>query len=57
LQQPLILITSSALVVNIDRPWLYAELFNDFEIDIAADAKYDLPSLPLSPRPAQIICD
>jgi len=31
----------SALVVNIDRPWLYAELFNDFEIDIGGDAKYD----------------
>jgi len=30
---------SSALVVNIDRPWLYAELFNDYEIDIADDAK------------------
>lgn len=25
----------SALVVNIDRPWLYAELFNDFELDVA----------------------
>jgi len=30
---------SSTLVVNIDRPWLYAELFNDYEIDIADDAK------------------
>jgi hypothetical protein len=27
------------MVVNIDRPWLYAELFNDYEIDIAVDAK------------------
>lgn len=30
---------SSALVVNIDRPWLYGELLNDFEIDVAQDAK------------------
>ena len=26
---------SSAMVVNIDRPWLYTELFNDFELDVA----------------------
>ncbi|KAK3632228.1 hypothetical protein LTR56_016469 [Elasticomyces elasticus] len=29
----------SAMVVNNDRPWLYAELFDDFEIDIGGDAK------------------
>jgi hypothetical protein len=40
-------VTFSALVVNIDRPWLYAELFNDFEIDIGGDAK-------LSPGPEQL---
>ncbi|KAK3361626.1 hypothetical protein B0T24DRAFT_684657 [Lasiosphaeria ovina] len=34
----------SAMVVNIDRPWLYGELFNDFEIDIGGDAR-------LSPGP------
>ncbi|KAI9866194.1 MAG: hypothetical protein M1813_001755 [Trichoglossum hirsutum] len=28
-------VSFSAMVVNIDRPWLYAELFNDYEIDIA----------------------
>ncbi|KAK4183746.1 hypothetical protein QBC35DRAFT_418305 [Podospora australis] len=30
-------ITFDALVVNIQRPWLYAELFNDFELDVADD--------------------
>ncbi|KAI0534790.1 hypothetical protein GGR58DRAFT_504965 [Xylaria digitata] len=28
-------VTFDALVVNINRPWLYAELFNDFELDVA----------------------
>jgi hypothetical protein len=28
-------VTFDALVVNIGRPWLYAELFNDFELDVA----------------------
>ena len=23
------------MVVNIDRPWLYAELFNDYDLDVA----------------------
>jgi hypothetical protein len=30
---------SSTLVVNIDCLWLYAELFNDFEIGVGGDAK------------------
>lgn len=30
-------ITFSAMVVNIDRPWLYGELFNDFDLDVAND--------------------
>lgn len=37
----------SVMVVNIDRPWLYAELFNDYEIDIASDAR-------LSPGPERL---
>lgn len=28
-------VTFDALVVNVNRPWLYAELFNDFELDVA----------------------
>lgn len=28
-------VSFDALVVNITRPWLYAELFNDFELDVA----------------------
>lgn len=28
---------SSALVVNIGRPWLYGELFNDYELDVSDD--------------------
>ncbi|KAI8955363.1 hypothetical protein F4801DRAFT_574538 [Xylaria longipes] len=28
-------VTFDALVVNIGRPWLYTELFNDFELDVA----------------------
>ncbi|KAK0741578.1 hypothetical protein B0T18DRAFT_307044, partial [Schizothecium vesticola] len=28
-------ITFDALVVNIGRPWLYAEIFSDFELDVA----------------------
>lgn len=28
-------VTFDALVVNVARPWLYAELFNDFELDVA----------------------
>ncbi|KAK0612567.1 hypothetical protein B0T17DRAFT_564881 [Bombardia bombarda] len=30
-------VTFDALVVNIGRPWLYAELFSDFELDVADD--------------------
>ena len=37
-------ISYSALVVNIDRPWLYAELFDDYELDVPTNAK-------LSPGP------
>ncbi|KAK3985320.1 hypothetical protein QBC44DRAFT_405143 [Cladorrhinum sp. PSN332] len=32
-------VTFDALVVNIGRPWLYAELFNDFELDVAKDIR------------------
>ncbi|GAQ05379.1 hypothetical protein ALT_2700 [Aspergillus lentulus] len=28
-------ITFDAIVVNIERPWLYTEIFNDFELDVA----------------------
>lgn len=28
-------VSFSAMVVNIDRPWLYGELFNDFELEVA----------------------
>ena len=35
-------VSFSALVVNIGRPWLYAELFNDFQLDV-------IPGLLLSP--------
>ncbi|KAI1192407.1 hypothetical protein F5X97DRAFT_317457 [Nemania serpens] len=28
-------VSFDALVVNINRPWLYAELFNDYELDVA----------------------
>lgn len=28
-------VTFDALVVNINRPWLYTELFNDYELDVA----------------------
>ena len=31
-------VSFSALLVNIRRSWLYAELFNDFELDTAEDA-------------------
>lgn len=31
-------VSFSALLVNIRRSWLYAELFNDFELDTAQDA-------------------
>ena len=31
-------VSFSALLVNIGRPWLFAELFNDFELDTATDA-------------------
>lgn len=30
-------LTFDALVVNIERPWLYGELFNDYELDVADD--------------------
>ena len=32
-------INFDALVVNVGRPWLYAELFNDFELDVADHIK------------------
>ena len=36
-------ITFDALVVNIGRPWLYAELFNDFELDVPEKFLYLSP--------------
>lgn len=38
----------SAMVVNIKRPWLHSDLFQDFDIDISENTK-------LSPGAAQII--
>ncbi|KAK6330551.1 hypothetical protein TWF718_002751 [Orbilia javanica] len=32
-------VTFDCLVVNITRPWLFAELFNDFELDVAQNIK------------------
>lgn len=37
-------VSFSALIVNINRPWLYGELFTDFDLDVAAEVK-------LSPGP------
>ncbi|KAH8678320.1 hypothetical protein BX600DRAFT_532153 [Xylariales sp. PMI_506] len=40
-------ISFSALVVNIDRPWLYGELFTDFDLEVAAGVE-------LSPGPMKL---
>jgi len=40
-------VSFSALVVNINRPWLYGELFTDVDIEVAANVQ-------LSPGPLQL---
>jgi hypothetical protein len=40
-------ISFQAMAVNIQRPWLYGELFNDAELDVADNVK-------LSPGPAKL---
>ena len=40
-------VSFSALVVNINRPWLYGELFSDVDIEVAANVQ-------LSPGPLQL---
>ncbi|KAF3901320.1 hypothetical protein ABW20_dc0101226 [Dactylellina cionopaga] len=41
-------ISMECMVVNIERPWLHAELFNDFDLDVGKD-------FPLSPGEGQLL--